>query len=367
MAQNFKKKICLLTDMLNGGGAERSAGLLSIVFTELCYDVVLITMIDDISYPFSGKLINLGKFKNGSRSILNKFYRYRELYKLMRQDKFDIVLDFRMKNFPIREFFLNCFVFNTKMVNMIRSYNLKWYLPDPSILSRYLYQDYSGINTVSFEIKSEIEKRYNFINVNTIHNIIDINFVKEKAKENLETNYDFVLAVGRLNSIKQFDKLLDSYFNSILPQKDIKLYIMGEGGEKSRLAEKIMTLNLQAKVKLIDFQENPFKYMAKASFLILCSKNEGFPRVILEALACGTPVISFDCKSGPNEIIQHKKNGLLVENQNFKALTEAINELNTNTFLYDNCKINSVNSVEQFSVNSIGEKWKVYLDELLNN
>ncbi len=312
-------------ETLSGGGAERSAGLLSKILSDLGYQVFVITLFDDILYPYSGELINLGLFKKGSQSSLNKFLRYKVLRDKIIQHQFDLVLDFRMKNFPIREFLLNKLVFRTKMVNMVRSYKLDWYFPHPKMLSNYLYKNYAGINVVSLDIKKEIEKKYNFNNVSTIFNPIDINYIKLKtASENLIIKDEYVIAVGRLHPVKQIDKLIDAYSNSILPQRNIKLYIIGDGPERDLIIKKIEDLNLQTNVELLPYQENPFNYLAHAQFLILSSKNEGFPRVLIEALACGTPVVSFDCKSGPNEIIVHGKNGLLVEDQNFKMLSSGI-------------------------------------------
>ena len=360
----MSQKIGILIDTLSGGGAERSAGLLSKILSDLGYQVFVITLFDDILYPYSGELINLGLFKKGSQSILNKLIRYRVLRDKIIQLQFDLVLDFRMKNFPIREFLFNKLVLKTKMVNMVRSYKLDWYFPHPKILSKYLYKNYAGINVVTLDIKKEIEKKYNFNNVSTIFNPVDINYIKLKAEENLLIEDQYVTAVGRLHPVKQIVRLIEAYYNSILPQQNIKLYIIGYGPDKDLIIKKIEDLNLQTKVELLPFQDNPFKYMARAKYLILSSKNEGFPRVLVEALASGTPVVSFDCKSGPNEIIMHGKNGLLVEDQNFKMLTQACDEMITNKPLYNRCKGYSKESITKFSMENIGLEWKKYLNEL---
>lgn len=97
--------------------------------------------------------------------------------------------------------------------------------------------------------------------------------------------------------------------------------------------------------------------MSKAKFLVLCSKIEGFPYVILESLACGTPIISFDCRTGPREVIKNEFNGLLVEDQNFVALTKAINKFIIDPELYDFCKNNTLKSVEKYDAKIIAKDW----------
>ncbi len=359
-------KICILIGRLNGGGAERSAGLLSYILSNLGYQVSIIILQDDINYAFKGHLINLGKLKG--RSVLDKTLKYLELKKTLKQNQFNLILDFRVKMFSFREFVLNTFVFKAaNMINMVRSYNLKWYLPGSKFFSKYMYGKYAGINTVSYKIQEQIKSRYKFSNVNTIYSPIDINHIKKKAEIKIESTFEeeFIIAVGRLDVNKQFGELIQAYGKSVLLKKKIKLYILGSGYEKEKLLTIIGRLNLGNFVKLLPFQENPFIYMKQAKFLVLSSKKEGFPRVLIESLACATPVISFDCNSGPSEIIDNEKNGLLVEDQNFIKLTVAMDRMVLDSNLYSVCKDNALKSVDRFSMEVISKEWKEYIKELV--
>ena len=147
-----------------------------------------------------------------------------------------------------------------------------------------------------------------------------------------------------------------SYANSLLPEKNIHLVILGLGN-KEPLGKIALENNVSKYVHLLGFQVNPFKYLKNAKFFVLSSLNEGMPNVLLESLACGTPVIAFDCLTGPREIIIDKKNGLLVENQNIKKLTEAMNLIIGDVDLYNYCKTNASESIQRFSLDTIGKQW----------
>jgi N-acetylgalactosamine-N,N'-diacetylbacillosaminyl-diphospho-undecaprenol 4-alpha-N-acetylgalactosaminyltransferase len=192
-----------------------------------------------------------------------------------------------------------------------------------------------------------------------INNPIDLNYIAQKIIEKNVLDFEYIIAIGKYDdkNVKQVDKLIDSYSKSILPKKKMKLVLLGVGKNNSELMKVAIQSRIEDEVFFLDFDENPFKYIARAKFLVLSSKYEGFPMSIVESLACQTPVISFNCVSGPKEIITDKENGLLVENQNFEKLTLAMNEFITNEKLYNHCKKNSLESVSKFSIEKIGQEW----------
>jgi glycosyltransferase involved in cell wall biosynthesis len=134
-----------------------------------------------------------------------------------------------------------------------------------------------------------------------------------------------ILGVGRLNHIKGFDRLIEAF--SKLKRGNWKLLIAGEGKEKANLESLIAEHNLGDSVKLLGLIDDMEYYYKKASLFVLPSRSEGFPGALCEAMGYGCASIAFDCPTGPKEIIQHQKNGILVEADNVKLLAKEMQKL----------------------------------------
>ena len=354
-----KKKITILVDSLSTGGAEKSAATLSNLLYKSNYWVSIISIKDEISYNYSGDLINLGK-NVSSIKLFKQYQKFKRLKTAISEQKPDYVLDYRIRNRVIVEYLLHIFIFkNYNMVFTNHNFFIDYHLPKGS----YFIKAYNNniVTAVSKDIKQELENNYNLKNVHYIPNTINNENVQELAEKKLVKDA-YIIAVGRLyNAVKQFDKLIETYRNSELPNKGIKLYILGDGRDMNKLKELIIELGLTDKIILKGFVKNPYSYIKHAKFLVLCSKFEGLPMVIIEALALNTPVVSFNCKSGPSEMIVHNVNGLLVENQNFNELQKAINYLITNEAILDGMKSNTTNNFKVYTEQHHIDSWNKIL------
>lgn len=132
-----------------------------------------------------------------------------------------------------------------------------------------------------------------------------------------------LIAAGRLHEQKGFDVLLHA-LRIVRRTTDCRLIIMGEGDLRPQLQALVEDLDLTDHVSLIGFVANPYAMMSRASVFVLSSRWEGLPTVLLEAMACGAPVVSTDCPSGPDEILEGGRHGLMVPVEDPEALAEAI-------------------------------------------
>lgn len=135
-----------------------------------------------------------------------------------------------------------------------------------------------------------------------------------------------VVSVGRLTLAKDYPSLLKAFYG-LRARRPARLVIVGEGEERGALEALIRELRLGDSVSLLGFQDNPYKYMRAAGVFVLSSQWEGFGNVIAEALACGSQVVSTDCKSGPSEILEDGKWGTLVPVGDPTRLTHAMDDI----------------------------------------
>lgn len=134
-----------------------------------------------------------------------------------------------------------------------------------------------------------------------------------------------ILAAGRLTTQKNFPSLIRA-FKAVRQACGARLVILGEGEDRPALAGLVRALSLEDCVSLPGFVANPFAYMARAAAFVLSSDWEGLPGVLIQALACGTPVIATDCHSGPREVLRGGRFGRLVPPGDTAALGQAIVE-----------------------------------------
>ena len=134
-----------------------------------------------------------------------------------------------------------------------------------------------------------------------------------------------LLGIGRLHPQKDFATLLRA-FASVRALRAARLLILGEGEERTALEALASELGIAADVALPGFAANPFAYLSRAGAFVLSSRWEGLPTVVIEALACGAPVVSTDCPSGPDEILQGGRLGALTPVGDADALARAMLE-----------------------------------------
>jgi glycosyltransferase involved in cell wall biosynthesis len=134
-----------------------------------------------------------------------------------------------------------------------------------------------------------------------------------------------ILATGRLHKQKGFDLLLQA-FARVRAKMDCRLVIAGEGGERDALTATVNQIGLAYDISMPGFVRNPLALMSRAAVFVLSSRWEGFPNALVEAMACGTPVVAADCLSGPREILDGGRYGRLVPPENVDALAAAILE-----------------------------------------
>jgi len=215
-----------------------------------------------------------------------------------------------------------------------------------------------AIVAVSHGVAEDFARSFNIAlrKIQVIYNpIVDEELLK-KAEEPLDHPWfqkgepPVILAAGRLHVQKDFPTLLRAF---ALVRREIpsRLVILGEGEKRKELEELAQELGIREHLDLPGFVENPYKYMKRAAVFVLSSQWEGLPTVLVEAMACGCPVVSTDCPSGPREILENGKWGKLVPPGDPVKLAEAIKEVLTNrTCLPADYSTYVLNSFSSFAV-----------------
>lgn len=176
---------------------------------------------------------------------------------------------------------------------------------------------------------------------------------------------DVIMGVGRLRDQKQFNVLI-KIFHQLQPT-NWQLWIVGEGENRKSLEDLIQQYNLGGKVLLLGGQTNVSQYYARAKVFALSSSHEGFPLVLCEAMSNGCACISFDCETGPSDIIQHKVDGVLIEDQNVDSFVEELRGLIADPYQITEYAEKARNFFDKVNIEKLIYKWDDVVETVLKS
>jgi glycosyltransferase involved in cell wall biosynthesis len=188
----------------------------------------------------------------------------------------------------------------------------------------------------------------------------------EDADINIEESFLVFSAAGRLEKEKNLPFLLRT-FSQVRKKIEAKLLIIGEGSEKVLLQNLSAELGIADDVIFVGYQRNPYKYIVKSDIFVHTCLFEGFPNIVLEAMAFGVPVVTMDCPYGPRDIIKHGENGFLVPMNDERALVDTLLKLANNKELRDLTAKKGFERVMDFSIKKMVDGYESFFCNIAHN
>ena len=375
-------KVLVLHGHLSMGGEERV--LLSVLknLVELNYDVdLLITWNHGENNLFENEIPEKVNYKflfdnyNGKNKLIKEIYRIRakvtylkKVEKIIKENKYDVIIDYssnllKYNNFDIKVPVFAWIHFSLTFGEKLSADKIEKY--------KKQYKKYDKILAICDTMRDEFVEILGMDKnkVELVYNPIDLEAIRKKA-ENIDKNHenylkqDYFLQVSRLTEQKQPEHLVDIYYK--LKQRGIKekLYFIGNGEKVELIKQKIKEYKLEDDVILLGQIENPYPFFKNAKLFVHTAKYEGLPTVLLESLTLGTPIVAYDCPTGPKDILgKNSEYGELIPLNDKDTFVEKVYELMNKNEKYENYRKLSLVRANDFSM----ESNKAKLKELIEN
>lgn len=346
------KKIFLVIPTLQQGGAERVISELANYFSMVGIQVHLVLLAEADDFYSVDALVTVHKLGFTNRGKLRKvqaelkaLVQFRSLVK---EHKPDAILSF-MDKYNVFTIIASRFL-NTRVFVSDRS-NPKKSLPvSIKILKKLTYRYATGVIAQTSLAKSMVEKFTGNKNVKVIANPVkNIQLYPDVHKEKI------ILNVGRLVTEKGQSYLIQAFAR--LPDNDWSLVVLGEGPLRGNLEKLVAKLNLENRVLMPGSVSDVDAWLARASVFAFSSVSEGFPNGLVEAMAAGLPCVSFDCDTGPRDIIVDGVNGFLVEQTNVAMLADKIFTLMCDSELAHRIGLEAKEVRKTFDIEAIGNEY----------
>ena len=327
-----RKKYLFIVPSLSKGGAERVVSVLASELTKKERDAVIVTHFwADEEYPVCDnvKIVCLSELNEKDYkkkiSIIYLIKLARMLRKAIIQQEPDYILPFLWTTCIRTDLALLGLKLKGRVIQTVR--NNPEVFPENRVMKKYrnILVKKSNLTIVQNEQQKHYFPEKHWKKIKVLLNPVSSSLFQMKRHEN-KAQFNIV-GVGRLEKQKNFDLLIDAIADVLSKYTNIKLCIYGEGSMKKELQAHIDRMNLEQQVVLKGRSSDYEEIYGTASLFVLSSNFEGMPNTLLEAMAVGLPCISTNCPTGPSDIIQSGKNGILVPVGNKEKLSKAIETL----------------------------------------
>ena len=382
----IKPKLLIFINTLQSGGAERVVSLLlGHLKDDFEIHLALYSNIVEFAIPPEIKILNLNEPLVQDKTIrfLKLPYISWKVYSYCKKNGINISVAFLYRPCYINALMKSLWGYTGHVIMCERTHQTTMQQSQSAIyrmFSKFMvmfsYKRADLVLANSYAMQTDLIENFKIKTpVRVIYNPIDLHFIKTHIDEVPDFVFDknifHFVNVGGFRKEKNHLLLIQAFF--ILKNLPCKLLIVGGGVMEEELKQKVHDLGLMDKIIFCGFDKNPFKYVSRSDCFVLSSDVEGFPNVLIEALACGKPVISTDCSSGPRELLapatdlHHRvinkyeigENGILTPINDVTALAAAMKKMYNDASLRSQFASKAAKRAEQFDVDEIKQYFHV--------